>query len=57
MSDLVGLKFPVAAHHRLICDVGRRNEAAMKWHLRGLSVWKVKWSELIEAETRSAVSI
>ncbi len=35
MSDLGELKFPVAAHHRLICDVGRRNEAAMKWHLRG----------------------
>ena len=28
MSDSVELKFPVVAHHRLICDATRRNDAA-----------------------------
>lgn len=30
MSDLGELKFPVAAHHRLICNAARRDTAAMK---------------------------
>ena len=28
MSDSVELKFPVVAHHRLICDATRRDDAA-----------------------------
>lgn len=30
MTDLGELKFPVAAHHRLICNAMRRDTAAMK---------------------------
>ena len=30
MSDSVELKFPVVAHHRLICDAARKDDAAMK---------------------------
>ena len=28
MSDSIELKFPVVAHHRLICDAARRDDAA-----------------------------
>ena len=28
MSDSVELKFPVVAHHRLICDAARRDDSA-----------------------------
>ena len=50
MSDSVELKFPVVAHHRLICDAARRNEAVMKAAFAGF--------ELVEpvAESRASAS-
>ena len=32
------LQFPVVAHHRLICDAGRRDEAAMKAAFAGFEL-------------------
>ena len=48
MSDLVELKFPVVAHHRLIVDAGRRDEAAMKAMFAGF--------ELVEQVAESRTS-
>ena len=50
MSDTVELKFPVVAHHRLICDAARRDEATMKTAFAGF--------ELVEpvAESRASSS-
>lgn len=51
MSDSVELKFPVVAHHRLIVDAARRDEAAMKAAFAGL--------ELVEpvAESRASAGL
>ena len=38
MPDSVELKFPVVAHHRLICDAARRDEAAMKAAFAGFEL-------------------
>ena len=48
MSDSVELKFPVVAHHRLICDAARRDETAMKAAFAGF--------ELVEPVAESRVS-
>ena len=48
MSDLVELKFPVVAHHRLIVDAARRDEAAMKSAFAGF--------ELVEPVAESRAS-
>lgn len=32
------MKFPVVAHHRLICDAARRDEAAMKAAFAGFEL-------------------
>ena len=48
MSDLVELKFPVVAHHRLIVDAARRDEAAMKSAFAGF--------ELVEPVVESRAS-
>lgn len=48
MSDLVELKFPVVAHHRLIVDAARRDEAAMKAAFAGF--------ELVEPVAESRAS-
>ena len=42
------LQFPVVAHHRLICDAGRRDEAAMKAAFAGF--------ELVEPVAESRAS-
>ena len=36
MSDSVELKFPVVAHHRLICDAARRDDAATAAAIAGV---------------------
>ena len=38
MSDSVVLKFPVVAHHRLIVDAARRDEAATKAAFAGFEL-------------------
>ena len=38
MSDSIELKFPVVAHHRLICDAARRDVAAMKAAFAGFEL-------------------
>ena len=48
MSDSVELKFPVVAHHRLIIDAARRDEAAMKAAFAGF--------ELVEPVAESRAS-
>lgn len=48
MSDSVELKFPVVAHHRLIVDAARRDEAAMKAAFAGF--------ELVEPVAESRAS-
>ena len=48
MSDSVELKFPVVAHHRLICDAARRDVAAMKAAFAGF--------ELVEPVAESRAS-
>ena len=48
MSDSVELKFPVVAHHRLIVDAARRDEAAMKSAFAGF--------ELVEPVVESRAS-
>lgn len=48
MSDSVELKLPVVAHHRLICDVARRDDAAMKAAFAGF--------ELVEPVAESRAS-
>ena len=48
MSDTVELKFPVVAHHRLIVDAARRDEAAMKAAFAGF--------ELVEPVAESRAS-
>ena len=48
MSDSVELKFPVVAHHRLICDAARRDVAAMKTAFAGF--------ELVEPVVESRAS-
>ena len=48
MSDSVELKFPVVAHHRLICDAARSDEAAMKSAFAGF--------ELVEPVAESRAS-
>ena len=42
------LEFPVVAHHRLICDAARRDEAAMKTAFAGF--------ELVESVEESRAS-
>ena len=48
MSDSIELKFPVVAHHRLICDAARRDVAAMKAAFAGF--------ELVEPVAESRAS-
>ena len=48
MADSVELKFPVVAHHSLICDAARRDEAAMKAAFAGF--------ELVEPVAESRAS-
>ena len=48
MSDSSELKFPVVAHHRLICDAARRDVAAMKAAFAGF--------ELVEPVAESRAS-
>ena len=48
VSDSVELKFPVVAHHRLICDATRRDDAATAAMFAGF--------ELVEPVTESRAS-